>query len=192
MADDDRFGHHTARHITQPHAATRLQTHDLDLFQQSGVGVEFSRTFTAREPQLARPHDHQWHGRINASDRDAFNAFGALACGKQMTGHRAPCVQKVQQDRSCSSRHTINSRRTLIGHAPPRGLHRRLNLGTGVDVVNAHGGGPVLRLNQALLDGKRGHTGEHVAAVRPGVHRLVTDTHLGKQIIQITIRQGGQ
>ena len=188
--DDDRLGHDAARDIAQAHAPASLQAHGLDLLEQVGIRIELRRTLAARQTQIGCTHHHQRHGGIDAGDGHPLDALGTLARRKQMPRDGTPGIQKIQQDRGGCPGHTVDARLAFVADPTARCLHGGLDLGPGVDVVDAHRGGPVLRLDQALLDGKGRHTREHVAAVGAGIDRLVPHADLGKEVIEIAVGQG--
>ena len=61
-----------------------------------------------------------------------------------------------------------------------RCLHRDVTLHVGVQAQHPQGGAVCCGIHHARADGKRHHSGQHVAAVGRGVHRVFVGLQLGE------------
>ena len=105
--------------------------------------------------------------------------------GKQRASDGAPGVKKVQPDRRRRAGDAVDAGFAFVGDAAARREHGHVDARAGVDVVHAHGGLAVLRGNEPLLDGERRHARQHVAAVGPRVDRLLADSDLREQVVDV-------
>ena len=167
------FGIDAAGNISEAHQQASLQAQLFQTIQQHRIRVECRRLFIARNAEIACAHDHQRHRGIDAGDLDAVDRVDALPGRKDLAGDCAPGVEKVQQDRRRRARNAVDPGIALIGHALAGRSYRDVNARAGVDVEDAHARGPVLRLDQPLLDREGRDARQHVAAVGPGVDRPV-------------------
>ena len=196
------FGVVLMRDIAQAHARRDLATQGLDAGLEVGVGIEFGHALVPGAAQVAGAEHHQRHPIVNAGhvnfERFEARQFGRglhtnaiehLTGGQQAGTDRTRSVQKVDGDGRRRPRRTIDTGIALVLHIAPlrpqRRAHRDVALHVGVEGQHTKGAGVALCLQQARLQGKGHHAGEHVAAVGRGVHGVLVGLQLSKQEVQV-------
>ena len=186
---DHRLGQHAVGHIAHAHALTGLKAQGFQAGEHSGIGVQLGRRLVAAQAQVGGAHQHHHLSCVDAGDLQALDGVDALAGGKDLPGDGTPGVQKVHQHGGCRALHAVDAHIAVVVHLAARRAHLHVDAGAGVDVVDPHGGGLAFAVcrDQPLLDSKGPHTGQHVAAVGPGVHTGFLHADLGKQVVHIAI-----
>ena len=185
ITDQHGFGHDAGGHIAQAHQMTSGDAQHFQALQQRLVRVQFDRRFASAHPEVTGAHDHQGHGRVDAGEFGAVDDIDAASGRKHRPGHCAPGIQEVQPDGRSRAGHAVDAGIAEVGDTSAGRLHRHIDARPGVDVEHPRGRRALGGGDQALFDRERHDAGEHVAAVRPCVHRTLADADLREQVVDV-------
>ena len=137
------------------------------------------------QPESFGPRNDHRHRHIHAGHGDTADFIGQIACRKKRAGRGSGNIHEIEFHRRRRARNAINGGLAIIMDGTVRCLNTRHNPRAGIHGPDPHLGNRAGRLDQPHFQRRRTDTGKDVAACRLEIDKLVLDTDLREEIVDI-------
>ena len=189
--DQRHFWNDLRPHIAQTHT---LASQHANLFQppfEFLIAVELGGSFVAGFSEVCSTQNDHRHAVIDQGCFDAVEFVQRMARRQQCAAHRAGGIEEIDANCRRGPRHARDCSLSVISDIAARRRHVSDSGVSGVHHVDPDWRNWIAPWNEAALNRKRAHAGQHIPAVRRDVDERSIDGNLREEIVDIDTRPRG-